>query len=202
VAAGSWDGKLQILDAETGGVSTELPGDASVRAAAWGPNGQVAVGNGEVLSLANALGKIEHTVEHDDDVSTVAWSPTQAKLATGSWDGHLRFIDAETGEVAESVEHYSPIASVAWNPSGDKLTTGTWDGSLRVIDVTTAKVERVMKLDAALSAVEWNPNNRPEIASGSEDGHMRIVDAGSGNVERTSPKWGTNVSAVSWSPGF
>ena len=64
------------------------------------------------------------------------------------------------------------------------------------------EVERVMKFGAALSAVEWKPNNRPEIASGSEDGHMRIVDAGSGSVGRTSPKWGTNVSAVAWSPGF
>jgi WD40 repeat protein len=123
-------------------------------------------------------------------------------LASGSWDGNLRFIDAETGEVEQTVEHHSPIASVAWNPAGDKLTTGTWDGSLRVIDVGKGKVERVMKFGAALSAVEWNPSNRPVIASGSEDGHMRIVDAGSGNVERKSPKWGNNVSAVAWSPGF
>ena len=57
-------------------------------------------------------------------MKSVAWCPSGTKVATGSFDGCLRIVDAATGTIEKGVPHErdvpygtaSPMLSVAWSP--------------------------------------------------------------------------------------
>ena len=72
--------------------------------------------------MSTSPGRVEHTVDHGDRVIAVAWSPTDAwRVATGSVDGALRIIRADTGRVEHRVEHGARLSTVAWSPSGAQV---------------------------------------------------------------------------------
>ncbi len=115
---------------------------------------------------------------HDDTVSTVAFSPDTAMLASGSFDDTICLwnIDAENTENVAVLEgHTNVVTGVAFNSDGTLLVSGSLDGTLRLWDVATQ--EELASLSAAedveIYTVAFSPDGTL-IASAGSDGIVTL----------------------------
>ncbi len=72
---------------------------------------------------------------HEDDVSSVAFSPSGEHIATGSGDGTARIWKTDGSDRDDPVVlqgHDGDVVSVAFSPSGDRIVTGSRDDTARI----------------------------------------------------------------------
>jgi len=68
---------------------------------------------------------------HTLPVLCCAWSPDNAKLATGAVDKTAKVWDISTGVTERFATHDQPIKSLHWIPSRSMVVTGSWDKTLK-----------------------------------------------------------------------
>jgi WD40 repeat protein/serine/threonine protein kinase len=71
---------------------------------------------------------------HAAEVSSVALSPDDRRLASTGWDHKAWLFDTATWERLELPGHPARVHSVAWHPDGNRLATACDDGIIRVFD--------------------------------------------------------------------
>lgn len=77
--------------------------------------------------------KEPETVVHTGVISSMAFSPDGARLATGSLDHSIRVWDVASRKVIRSFQgHLGEVWSVSWSTDGQQIISGGKDGSLRV----------------------------------------------------------------------
>ena len=73
--------------------------------------------------LAKKLGTLRG---HEDNVSSVTFSPDGTRLASGSSDATIRLWDVETREELATLRgHEDYVTSVAFSPDGARLASGS-----------------------------------------------------------------------------
>jgi WD40 repeat protein len=87
---------------------------------------------------------------HTDAVTSVAFSPDGARLASGSSDHSVKVWDARTGlELLTLKGHSERVASVAFSPDGTRLASGSSDlagqGTVKVWDTRTGQVALTLR---------------------------------------------------------
>ena len=138
LASGTWDGDIDLWDADTGQHQQRLIGHAwPVRKVAFSPEGKrFASGGGEELFLWDTTGLPLNTVAgHERLGRSVAFS-ADGTLAIGGWEGTFVLWDMDTGQHLKTATGYTTLEvhSVAFNPDGSTLaiTIGPdvrlWDG--------------------------------------------------------------------------
>src|SRR5689334_9801259 len=60
---------------------------------------------------------------HADNVYTLAFSPDERTLATGSWDGTIKLWDLQDGNLLWTGQHTNAVRSVAFAPDGHLLAS-------------------------------------------------------------------------------
>lgn len=100
-----------------------------------------APGNNLVSFRSMATGKPEGpTLPHEQDVTTMAYSPDGTVLATGSRDHAARLWSVETRKlIGGAMRHEGSVVRVVFSPDGRRLATTTDSGAVRLWDVTTAQ---------------------------------------------------------------
>ncbi|KIM20243.1 hypothetical protein M408DRAFT_308850 [Serendipita vermifera MAFF 305830] len=122
---------------------------------------------------------------HDDWITSVAFSPDNRLVVSGSWDNTVRIWDAETGElVTQPLEgHKDCVNSVAFSPDGRRVVSGSDDKTIRIWNIETGEliIEPFQGHESGISSVSFSPNGK-RIVSGSWDKTVRIWDAEVGEI--------------------
>lgn len=157
----------------------------SLGAAAYSPDGLlVAVAVGSAIQLRDASSfLVQATLSgHEGDVSSLAFSPDGAILASGAQDDPVvRLWDTGTGrEIAQLRGHSDWIRSLAFSPDGRLLASASVDQTIRIWEVTSGQTTAILRGHTDLPGnVAFSPDGQ-WLASASRDGTARLWDVSSG----------------------
>jgi RNA polymerase sigma factor (sigma-70 family) len=137
LAAGGWDGSLELWEVATGRRlrSIQPPGGRAIfDAIAFSPDGRlIATGHhgNSVYLWEAATGKLVREITAEQKVTwCLAFSPDGAWLATGGLDGTLRLWEVATGRRMHELRgHDFWVLRLAFGPDGRTLATGGYDGT-------------------------------------------------------------------------
>jgi hypothetical protein len=173
-----------LWDVMAGQAAGALESPPGVRAIAFGPS-LVAVAAGRTASLWEAAtGRPVHTLSgHRGTVSSAAFSPSGALLATAGSDATVRLWDTATGNTVYPLTRLAPRGqdpAVAFSPGGVLLATSTAGPGPVLRSVATGQQARALApAPAGVAAVAFSPGGAL-LATGGSDGTVQLWDDGTG----------------------
>jgi WD40 repeat protein len=137
---------------------------------------------------------------HLDEVESVAFSPDEKILASGSWDKTIKLWNVETGEVIRTLQQESPVKTVAISPDGQFLASGNEDGKIMIWHLKTGKLKTPLAAhDKAVWSVAFSPDGK-QIASGSYDRTIKLWNTQTAELLHTLSGHHNAVWSVAFSP--
>ncbi|KAF5838324.1 WD40 repeat-like protein [Dunaliella salina] len=141
---------------------------------------------------------------HYHDISTTAFSPDGALVATGSDDRKVKLFQLSSGFCFITfAEHTAPVTSVAFLPSGQALVSASLDGTIYVWSVRTGRLLDVLAgHEGPVSQLAFSPGGGPAtlLASASWDKTVRTWDVFSGRGSVESLPHNHDVLALAFAP--
>jgi WD40 repeat protein/transcriptional regulator with XRE-family HTH domain len=181
---------------------------SSIRQVAWSSDGTRLAGVGEDSHVYVWDARVDRLllrlVGHCGIVTSVAWSPDDRWIASGSCSGdtgELRVWNAQSGECVRVLGgHPWGIWALAWAPSGNRVVSGDSDGKLRWWDVQSGKCVQVQEAHrGVVRSLRLSPDGST-LASCGDDGAIVFWDVQSGQVlrsrRRDRPYERLNITAV------
>lgn len=87
----------------------------------------------QIFRVGDELSLEATTDEHPEDISSLAFSPTEDLIASGSDDGYIRLWNLDGSAQGEPLKaQEEPIYDLVFSPSGDLLASGGRDGKVRL----------------------------------------------------------------------
>jgi hypothetical protein len=114
---------------------------------------------------------------HTDIATTLAFSPDERLLASGSADGSVRLWDVESGAALWSGEHTSTTSWLAFAPDGGLLASGGFDGSVRLWDPQLGTLLEALSHPGPVYRLAWSPDGHL-LATGDGAGTLRLWEIG------------------------
>jgi len=109
-------------------------------------------------------------------VNCLAFSPDGKILATGHYDGMIRFWDVESGELVRELSTAGVIEALSFSPLGGVLASGSsyQDFAVRLWDVQSGALLRTLEGHTrGIESLEFSPNAQL-LASADYDGTLRL----------------------------
>ena len=112
---------------------------------------------------------------HQQQVTTVAYSPDGHFIVSASFDKSLRLWDGFTGAFLTTLRsHVGEVYQVCWSPDGRMLVSGSKDSTLKVWGMRSKKTLKDLPGHAdQVYAVDWSPDGL-KVASGGRDRILNI----------------------------
>lgn len=163
-----------------------------IRYVAWSSDGTRLVGIGDdnhvyVWQTNGTL--LLQLAGHHGIVTSVAWSPDDTLLASGSGNsgsGEIFVWNAHSGECIHALEGLPRVVSaLTWVPSGNIVVSGDGDGKLRWWNVQNGECVREQEAHQGMvKALKVSPDGSL-LASCGEDGTIMLWNVQSGGHRRT-----------------
>ncbi|MDB9529359.1 BTAD domain-containing putative transcriptional regulator [Oscillatoria sp. CS-180] len=146
-------------------------------------------------------GQLLKTLEgHTSLVWTVAASPTENVVVSGSVDTHLILWDLDTGEpIHRLVGHTQQINAAVFNPDGTQIVSASVDKTLRFWNVRTGETVKNWPCDAEPQCISFSPDGY-HLAVGQYDGTMSLWNLQTEQIEWTLPAHQSQISSLAFSP--
>lgn len=147
------------------------------------------------IALGSAIGKIfiyevisgkliQTLAGHEDVVTSLAFSPNGAILASGGQDGTIRLWDLQAGEEIRLLDRLSykvrgsslpvRIGCIAFSPDESLLVTGEVDGMIRFWDMATGvQIAAFQGHRGEVNTLDFNLGGT-QFISGGQDGTLRL----------------------------
>jgi len=124
------------------------------------------------------------SMDHEDVVSFVVFSPDGKYIATASYDRSARVWETISGNQVACMKHDDEVASVAFSPDGEYLATASYDGTARVWEANSGKEVACVRHDSvqgndSVFSVAFCADGK-YLATAGWDRTARIWDAKSG----------------------
>ena len=110
---------------------------------------------------------------HTDIVMSLAFSPDERGLSSGSFDGSVKLWDVESGVLLWSGRHPKSTLCLALAPAGDLLASGGADATVRCWDVKLGTLLEELPHSGAVFTLAWSPDGHL-FASGDTAGTIRL----------------------------
>ena len=123
---------------------------------------------------------------HTGGVYSVAFSPDESNIVSGSADTTVRVWDASTGQLLETFSgHAGPVRSVSFSPNGSQIASGSEDDTIRLWDVATGKpLIHTLAHTSTVDFVKFFAGGT-QLLSGSLDGTIRLWETTKGTLLQT-----------------
>ena len=112
---------------------------------------------------------------HADWVSSLAFSPDESHIATGSGDGTILIWDLQTGSHTDLGGHTGFVRSVSFSPDGERIATGGYDSRVCIWDISSRALLCALPAEHDSRAVAFSPDGRHVASIG--DGSVKIWNA-------------------------
>jgi WD40 repeat protein len=176
------ESQLALAGLQSGG-SDDVLGMQELLAAAAIPSGY----RGETYPLLAALNQerdLLKVVDLPEVVSTVAFSPDQSRIASGSTDATVRIWNAADGHSigAPLRGHRGWVLRVAYSPDGRRVASASRDGTVRIWDAATgAPVGGALNTNNGATSVAFSPDGT--LLAASSLGEIRLWNVATGQPE-------------------
>jgi WD40 repeat protein len=189
-------GEVDLISADTRALARKLSGNrGNVNALAFSADGSrlfAASGEnalfGEVKEWKISDGSLVHTFEgHRDTIYSVAISPDEKILATGSYDQKIKLWDVATGKELKTLSgHNGAVFGLAFRPDGKILASASGDRTVKLWDV--AKGERLDTLAALkdVFAVAFSADGK-KLFAGGVDNRIHVWQISATAAEGSNP---------------
>jgi WD40 repeat protein len=131
---------------------------------------------------------IRRFTAHKDAIYSMALSPDDKILATGSYDQKIKLWDAETGKEIRTLSgHNGCVFGLAFRPDGKILASASADRTVKLWDIATG--ERRDTLSQPLKevyTVAFTPDGK-RLAAGGADNRIRVWEISDTAAETTNP---------------
>jgi WD40 repeat protein len=113
-------------------------------------------------------------------IISIAFSPNNADLVTGSYDGVVRVWERSTGSLLQQLKgHKAVIRSVTYSSNGRYIASGSFDGTVRVWNANTGEQMRVFEGDlGSIETVHFSPDDRLIVVGGVDGVHLLDTTTG------------------------
>lgn len=126
----------------------------------------------------------EPLTQPSDQILSIAFDPSRARLATGNLDGTVFLWDTMSYRVQEPalLDFAVPVKGVAFDPAGEWLATGTEDGRVRLWNPDTGDLLAEASYGRAIAHLQVSPDGSL-LAVGYNDGTLIVWSVEQGELE-------------------
>jgi WD40 repeat protein len=218
IVSGSWDGTIQLWDAEKG-IPKGKPirvHDLEIHAVAFSPDGKtIATGSADKTIRLWDVDKVHKQVKqvgkvlkgHTKDVYSITFHPKNPNIiASGSWDGTVRLWNVSSGEKSfdelKVKGRTSPVYALAFSPNGETLASANNNKEIMLWDTKNKKQKgkTLTEHRDAVHSVAFSPDGGT-LASASLDQTIILWDVKKDISKRKTLQGHENVVySVAFSP--
>jgi WD40 repeat protein len=128
---------------------------------------------------------------HTDAVSSVAFSPDDKRIASGSFDKTTKIWETNTGELLRTLEgHTDRVLGVAFSPDGKQIVSASSDKTLKLWETNTGELLKTLEgHEFAVTNVAFHPVGKRVVSgsglNGGRASKIKVWDVQTGQELRT-----------------